>query len=76
MRDEGSCRRAARYGLHHRSFHLEEPPIDEEASQVIDDRGAHPEDAPGFLIGDEVEIALPVTGLPVGESMKLLRQGS
>ena len=61
-------------GLHHRRLDLEEVHGVEVAAQELHDPRAAPEHLAGFLVHDEVEIALPVAGFLVGEPVEFLGQ--
>ena len=61
-------------GVHHRRFHFQVAVRGEELSHGLDDFGADDESAAGVLVGDQVEVALAVFLLLVGEAMEFLRQ--
>ena len=73
-RDEGLRRRAAGDRLHHRRLDLHEALRVEERAQVAHDARARAEDAPAFLADDQVDVALAVAGLGVGQSVPLVRK--
>ena len=75
VRDEGAGRRAARDRMHHRRLDLEEPALDHEGADLADDAAAQMEHAARVLVHDQVDMALAVLALLVGEAMELLRQG-
>ena len=74
--DERLCRRAAGDGLHRRRLHLDEAAFVHEVTNLADDRAALVEHVLDVEVGDEVEVALAVTGLDVGEAVPLGRQGA
>ena len=75
MGHEGPGRRAAGDRLHHRCFHFEEIVGSHEFADQVDDPGALDENLPHLGVDDQVDIALPVTGLHVGQAVEFLRQG-
>ena len=75
MGDERPRGRAARDHLHHRCLDLEEAAPVQVAADELNHPGARLEGAPRRLVHDQVEVALPVAALLVGEAVELLRQG-
>jgi hypothetical protein len=63
----------ARDHLHHRRLDLEEAAGVQELADPPDDRRPRLEDLPRLLAGGEVEVALAVAGLDVGQAVPLLR---
>ena len=61
--------------VHHRRLDLEEAAGVEERPDGAHQRRAGLEDRPRLLVGGQVEIALPVADLDVGEAVPLLRHG-
>ena len=76
MRRERPRVGAGRDQMHHRRLDLDEAPSVEERADAAHDPGTHLEDAPRLGVRDEVEIALPIAGLDVGEAVPLLGQRS
>ena len=74
MRDERPRERAAGDRLHHRRLDLEVAARGHELADRRDDAAARLEDAARVGIDDEIEIALPVADLDVGQAVPLLRQ--
>ena len=74
MRDERPRRGAAGQRLHHRRLDLDEVARREEGADALDDARAHDEHLAHLRIGDQIEVALPVARLDVGQSVPLLRQ--
>ena len=66
--------RHRRDGLQHRGLHFEETALAEETADVGDDLGAHAEGVAGFLVDHQVDVALAVALLGVGQAMVLVRQ--
>ena len=71
---EGLGRRTAGNGLQHGSFHLEETPLHEEAADVGDDLGTHAEGLTHLFVDDQVDIALAIAQLGVGQAVVLVGQ--
>ena len=74
VRLEGPRRRAAGDLLHHRRFDFEIAALVEELAQRLERFGALDEDLAAFEVGEEVDVALAVAQLDVGQAVKLLRQ--
>jgi hypothetical protein len=74
MGDERSCDRAAGNRLHHRRLDLEIAARRHELADGGDDLAACLEHPSRLRVDDEIEIALPVADLDVGEPVPLLRQ--
>ena len=74
MRDERLCRCASGNGMHHRSLHLQEPSFDQEGSDSGDDPASSSEDLVDLRIGDQINVALPIPGLDVGQPMPFFGQ--
>ena len=72
VREEGLCRRAADDLMEDGCFHLDEGVLLEERSEGVDGGDAHVEHAPGFLVHDEVDVALPEPGVDVGKAVPLV----
>src|ERR1051325_1478268 len=60
--------------MHHRRFDFDIAPCIEELAQLLDGPRACHKNVAGFLVGNEVEIALPVAQLHVRKAVPLLRQ--
>ena len=71
---EGPRRRAAGDLLHHRRFHFQIAALVKEVAQGLEHLGALDEDFAAFEVGEQVDIALAVAQLHVGQAVKLLRQ--
>ena len=74
MRDERPRQRAAGDRLHHRRLDLEVAARRHELADRGDDPAAGLEDAARVGVDDEVEVALPVADLDVGQAVPLLGQ--
>src|ERR1700733_14062100 len=74
MCDEWARRRAAGDGMHHRSFHLDEPAAVEEAAHFHDDPCALDEYLSYAFVRNEVKISLPVTQIHIREPVPLFGQ--
>src|SRR5438477_3697752 len=74
VRLEGTRDRAARDRLHHRRLDLEEAALDEEVAHRLHELRADLERAPRLGIDDEVDVALAIALLHVGEPVEFLRQ--
>ncbi len=74
VRDERARRRTARDGVQHRRLDFEELTLLHESPHGRDDLEARLEDLPDLWVGDEVDIALTIAGLGVGQTVVLLRQ--
>ena len=74
MGDERPRHRAAGDGLHHRRFHLEVAARVEKLAQRRQHPAAHLEHLARLGIDDEIEIALAIADLDVGQTVPLLRQ--
>ena len=61
-------------GLQHRRFHFEEVALVEEFADVADHLRTHTEGVAGFLVDDQVDVALAITLLGVGQAVVLVRQ--
>ncbi|MCY1443103.1 hypothetical protein D9M71_595020 [compost metagenome] len=61
-------------GLQHRGFHFEETAVVEEVADVGDHLGAHAEGLAHLLVDDQVDVALAVAGLGIGQAVELVRQ--
>ena len=70
--DEGSRARPALYRLQHRALDLGEPAVLEVPADRPHGGVADPEDLPGALVDLQVDVALPVAGLDVGEPAVLV----
>ena len=71
---ERARRGAAGNRLHHRRLDLDEAARGEELAQELDDLRAAAKRRAHLLVGDQVEVALAVARLDVGQAMPLLRQ--
>ena len=71
---ERLCRRATWNGLQHRRLDFEEVAFDQELADVRDDLGTDTEGVAGFLVDHQVDIALAVALLGVGQAVVLVRQ--
>ncbi len=67
-------RGAARDGLQHRRFHFEEVTLGEELADVGDDLRAHAERFAHLLVHHQVDVALAIALLGVGQAVELVRQ--
>ncbi len=74
MRHEGARRRATRDRLHHRRLDLEEVLLDQITADGIDHAGARLEQVAGLGVHDQVDVALAIALLLIGQAMPLLRQ--
>ena len=74
VRDERPRGRAARYRLHHRRLDLEEVEGIERIPEVGDDARARAEHLARGLVHDEVDVALAIARLGVGQAMPLVGQ--
>src|SRR5665213_2300010 len=74
MRDEGLGRGPTRYAVQHRRLDLEEALLQQQAAHDRDDLRAAAQRGTRFLVDDQIEIALAVTRLDVGQAVELLRQ--
>src|SRR3972149_1353997 len=61
-------------GLKHRRFYLHKPLLIEETSYGSDNLAAQSKNAFSLLVGNEVEISLPIAFFYVSQPMPLLRQ--
>ncbi len=73
--NEGPGRGAPGNGLHHGGFHLEEAPGFEKLAHQSDDGGPPDEHLTHLGVDHQVQVALAVAGLDVGEAVELFRQG-
>jgi hypothetical protein len=76
MGGEGFGRGPARDGLHHGGLHFEEAPLVQELAHDPGDGRPGAEDLPDRGIHQQVEVALAVAGLHVGEAVVFFRQGA
>ena len=74
VRDERPRHGPAGDRLHHRGLDLDVAALVEEAAHRGDHRAAHHEDAAHLGVREQVEVALAVAGLDVGEPVPLLRR--
>ncbi len=74
VRGEGLGRGTAGDRVHHRRLDLEEAVVRHVATDRLDHAAARDEGEARFLVGDEVEVALAVFLLDVGETVELFRQ--
>src|SRR6185437_10505044 len=74
MRVEGLGRGAAGNGVQHRRLDFEEAALDEDAADRGDDAAAAPQGLAALLAHDEIEVALAVAQLDIGEAVEFLRQ--
>ena len=74
MRDEGLGRGAAGNRLHHGRLDFEEVERIQVTAQEADDPGAGHEDIAARFVDNEVNIALPIARLGVGQAVPLVRQ--
>ncbi len=65
---------APRLHVQHRRLHLDEAPRVQAPAQRCDDGVAHGEAPARLLVDDEVDVALPVPGVDVGEAPPLVGQ--
>ena len=72
--DEGPRRCAAGDGLHHGRLDLHVAARVEEVAKLPDDLAAQEHDALHVVVGHEVEVALAVAGLGVGQAVPLVRR--
>ena len=73
--DEGPGRGAPGNGLHHGGLHLQEAPGLKKLPHQTDDRGPPDENLTHLGVDHQVQVALAVAGLHVGEAVVLFRQG-
>ena len=76
MRDERLGHRAARDHLQHRRLDFHEVERVEEAAQVLHDARALAEHLAALVADDQVDVALAVALLDVGEAVPLVRQAA
>src|SRR6185312_13541252 len=74
MGDEGLGRRAARNRLEHRRFDFEETARGQEAADRGDDAAAVAQRRAAILAHYQIEIALAIARLEIGEAVIFLRQ--
>ena len=74
MRHERPRGRAARDAFEHRRFHLEKIPFGERATDARDDAAAQHQARAGLGVDDEVEVALTINLLGVGQAVPLFRE--
>src|SRR5207248_4301393 len=74
--DEGAGRGTALDALQHRRLHLPEALLPEVLADGVDGLDADLEDLEGAVVDDEVDVALAVAGLEVGEGLPLLGKGT
>src|ERR1700761_3591517 len=74
VRRKRTRRRAAGDRLHHRRFYFEIVAIVEELANGLEDLGALDEDFASVEVGEEIDVALAVAELDVGEAVVLLGQ--
>ncbi len=74
VRLERLGRGATGNGLQHRGFHFEETALVEEAADVRDHLRTHAEGLAHILVDDQVDVALAVALLGVGQAVELVRQ--
>ena len=72
--DERTRGRTAGDRVQHRCLHLDVTTVLEKPAQRGDDAKANVEHAPGFVVGDEVDVALPVARVDIGEAVPLVGQ--
>ena len=74
VRDERAGGRATRDRVEHRRLDLDEAALGEELAQGTDDGEPDLEHAAGVVVRDQVDVALAVAGVDVGESVPLVRE--
>ena len=75
MRLEGPGRGAAGNLLHHGGFDFEVAAVVKELAEGAKDAGALDEDLAAFEVGEEIDVALAVAKLDIGQAVELFRQG-
>ena len=75
MGDEGASPSSSGNVMEYRGFHLDKASVIKEAPYRGDNLGSKLEYRDNRLIGDEVEVSLPVALLDIGEPVPFLRQG-
>ena len=74
MRGKGPRGGAAGQDLHHGGFNFKEVAFGHEVANQADDAGPFEEYFTCFRVHDQINVALTVTGLHVGQSMEFFRQ--
>ena len=74
VRDERSRGRAAELVVEHGGLHLGETQLGELPADRRHRGEPHREDAPGVVVHDQVDVALPEAGVDVGETVPLVGQ--
>jgi len=74
VRDKGSGRRAAGDGVEHRGLDLHIAAVVEELAQVLDELAADLKVAAHLGVDDQIDVALTVARLAVGQAMEFFRQ--
>ena len=72
---ERPCSGTTRNGLHHRCFDFQIAKPVQVLTNVLHNAAAHAKGVSRHIVHDEIDIALPVAGFLVGQTVKLFRQG-
>ncbi len=70
---EGSSRRAARYHLQHWRLDLNEGPLSKIIANAVDYFRANFEGPSGLLVDEQIEIASPIPGFGISQTLELVR---
>ena len=76
MRDKRPRRRTPGNRLHHRRFHFQKIPFQQETPDIAHRRRAHAKGLARRLVHDQIQIALPVLGFLIRQTVEFLRQGT
>ena len=74
MGDERTRRRAARDHLHHWCFHFHKVAVHHELADTGHDLGANFEGLAGFIVRDEIQVALTVARFLILQAVEFVRQ--
>ena len=74
MRDKWPGSSSTWNHLHHRGFYFHISGLFQVISHEINHTGPDREGFSGFLIGNQIQVSLAITGLLIGQSMKFFRQ--
>ena len=75
MRDERSCRGAARVFDEHRRLDFHEVAAGKKCTDLLNDSGSHLEGLANIFIHNEIDISLTIAGICICQSVELLRKG-
>ena len=74
--DEGLGRSTARYRVQHRGFNFQKPRVNHHLTHGADRFATRSKGLARLLGHDEVNVALTITQLLIGNAMKLIGQGA